>query len=127
MFLSCGSGEDAPVLVHQPRPEEWFSNSTGLVLNCRAYSTSPVTIDWVDSSLSPLSLIPGVRSIISNSSLWFPPVSQLRDDVHGDKVRCRATSQLGTVLGRLVSLHPGTAQSLIPDTLSLIPISNLYY
>lgn len=49
------------------------------------------------------------RQLLGNGTLYFPPflVQDFRAEVHNARYRCRATSSVGTVLSREVTLRAG--------------------
>lgn len=49
------------------------------------------------------------RQLLGNGTLYFPPflAQDFRAEVHNARYRCRATSSVGTVLSREVTLRAG--------------------
>lgn len=53
------------------------------------------------------------RQLLGNGTLYFPPflAQDFRAEVHNARYRCRATSSVGTVLSREVTLRAGEFSS----------------
>ena len=116
-------------LIEPSTGRHYFSNSTGLLLNCQASGQS--TVYWVlaseltkiasDSSRSNQDLeqfrllsITGIRHLPSNGSLHFPPfaASSLNPSIHSTAYKCVASNSAGTIVSRTVHVAAGTYRQL---------------
>ncbi|XP_073953751.1 Down syndrome cell adhesion molecule 4 isoform X2 [Choristoneura fumiferana] len=93
-----------PALQEPPRHVE-FTNSTGAVLSCS--TRGEYQLDWLLDN-SPVSTVAGLRHVLANGSLQFPPfpAARYRRDVHAATYRCRVRFSSGfAVLSRNIHIH----------------------
>ncbi|XP_022821445.1 Down syndrome cell adhesion molecule-like protein Dscam2 [Spodoptera litura] len=95
------------LFLMEPPPRLSFSNSTGARVSCAAHGTPAPIISWLTEDGAPVSDVPGLRSALSNGTLWLGAFSaaQYRSDVHAAVYRCRAASTAGTILSRDMRLE----------------------
>jgi len=104
--------------IEPPAGRHYFSNSTGLTLNCQA--TAPSTVYWVlasdltktisdtvrnqDLKHFRLISITGLRHLLNNGSIHFPPfgASSQNPAIHSTSYKCVATNSAGTIVSRTV-------------------------
>ncbi|XP_064470322.1 cell adhesion molecule Dscam1-like [Ornithodoros turicata] len=88
-----------------------FSNSTGYSVHCGATGQPTPTLTWLLPGDRVASAADGLRIVLPNGTLYFPPFSaaQFRQDIHSTTYRCRASNLFGTVLSTHVKLR-GTVQ-----------------
>lgn len=116
---------DYPRFLIEPNAgRHYFSNSTGLTLNCQAASpsivywvlasdlTKIVTADSVrnqDLNKYRLISITGLRHLLNNGSIQFPPFSSssLNPTIHSTSYKCVATNSAGTIVSRTVHVAAG--------------------
>jgi hypothetical protein len=55
--------------------------------------------------------IPGIRIVLSNGSIYFPPFDAevFRQDVHWAVYRCLVANSVGTIVSREVTVRAGKA------------------
>ncbi|XP_042871970.1 Down syndrome cell adhesion molecule-like protein Dscam2 [Penaeus japonicus] len=99
-----GGGGEGPVLVLEPPPRTFLTNSTGVTLQCAALGTPTPTITWVGAAGEPVQSQPGVREVLPNGSLWLGPVVPGSTRTTRTTYRCRATNPSGTVISRATTL-----------------------
>ncbi|XP_033323157.1 Down syndrome cell adhesion molecule 3 isoform X4 [Megalopta genalis] len=107
-ILEIVLGQQGPVFVLEPPSTLDFSNTTGSQLSCSAHGSPTPHVTWITSpDQRPVTAVPGLRQLLGNGTLYFPPfLSQdFRAEVHNARYRCRATSSVGTVLSREVTLR----------------------
>ncbi|XP_066587504.1 cell adhesion molecule Dscam1 isoform X2 [Prorops nasuta] len=101
-------GNQGPVFVLEPPSTLVFSNTTGSQLSCSAHGSPTPHVTWITSpDQRTVTAVPGLRQLLGNGTLYFPPflAQDFRAEVHNARYRCRATSSVGIVLSREVTLR----------------------
>lgn len=98
-----------PVFIKEPENRIDFSNSTGSVVECRATASPPPEIIWVRSDGTAVGDVPGLRQVLPNGNLVFPPfrAEDYRQEVHAQVYACLAKNQVGQVISRDVHVRAG--------------------
>lgn len=98
-----------PMFLKEPINRIDFSNSTGAVVECRATGNPPPEIIWIRSDGTAVGDVPGLRQVLSNGNLVFPPfrAEDYRQEVHAQVYACLAKNQFGTILSRDVNVRAG--------------------
>ncbi|XP_053986908.1 cell adhesion molecule Dscam2 isoform X2 [Hylaeus volcanicus] len=107
-ILELVLGQQGPVFVLEPPSTLVFSNTTGSQLSCSAHGSPTPHVTWITSpDQRSVTAVPGLRQLLGNGTLYFPPflAQDFRAEVHNARYRCRATSSVGTVLSREVTLR----------------------
>ncbi|XP_036142509.1 Down syndrome cell adhesion molecule-like protein Dscam2 isoform X16 [Monomorium pharaonis] len=104
------SAEDAsmgPVFVKEPPNRIDFSNGTGAVVECQARGNPQPDIIWVRSDGTAVGDVPGLRQVLPNGNLVFPPfrAEDYRQEVHAQVYSCLARSPAGSVHSRDVNVR----------------------
>ncbi|XP_055318402.1 cell adhesion molecule Dscam2 isoform X26 [Sitodiplosis mosellana] len=97
-----------PVFLKEPINRIDFSNSTGAVVECRASGTPAPEIIWVrQSDGTAVGDVPGLRQVLSNGNLVFPPfqAEDYRQEVHAQVYACLAKNQFGSIISRDVNVR----------------------
>ncbi|XP_050461790.1 cell adhesion molecule Dscam2 isoform X32 [Cataglyphis hispanica] len=109
------SAEDVsmgPVFVKEPPNRVDFSNGTGAVVECQARGNPQPDIIWVRSDGTAVGDVPGLRQVLPNGNLVFPPfrAEDYRQEVHAQVYSCLARSPAGSVHSRDVNVRAVVAQ-----------------
>lgn len=98
-----------PVFLKEPDNRIDFSNSTGSVVECRANASPPPEIIWVRSDGTAVGDVPGLRQVLPNGNLVFPPfrAEDYRQEVHAQVYACLAKNQVGSIISREVHVRAG--------------------
>ncbi|XP_055318406.1 cell adhesion molecule Dscam2 isoform X29 [Sitodiplosis mosellana] len=102
-----------PVFLKEPINRIDFSNSTGAVVECRASGTPAPEIIWVrQSDGTAVGDVPGLRQVLSNGNLVFPPfqAEDYRQEVHAQVYACLAKNQFGSIISRDVNVRAVVSQ-----------------
>ncbi|XP_055715624.1 cell adhesion molecule Dscam2 isoform X2 [Phlebotomus papatasi] len=101
-----------PVFLKEPTNRVDFSNSTGAVVECKASGNPPPEIIWVRSDGTAVGDVPGLRQILPNGNLVFPPfrAEDYRQEVHAQVYACLAKNQIGSIISRDVNVRAVVAQ-----------------
>ncbi|XP_050461810.1 cell adhesion molecule Dscam2 isoform X50 [Cataglyphis hispanica] len=104
------SAEDVsmgPVFVKEPPNRVDFSNGTGAVVECQARGNPQPDIIWVRSDGTAVGDVPGLRQVLPNGNLVFPPfrAEDYRQEVHAQVYSCLARSPAGSVHSRDVNVR----------------------
>ncbi|XP_063366960.1 cell adhesion molecule Dscam2 [Cydia amplana] len=93
-----------PPLQEPPRRVE-FTNNTGAMLTCS--TRGDYQLDWLLVDNTPATPLAGLRHVLANGSLLFPPfpASRYRRDVHAASYRCRLRIADSAVLSRTIHVH----------------------
>ncbi|KAL6435013.1 hypothetical protein ACFW04_005260 [Cataglyphis niger] len=109
------SAEDVsmgPVFVKEPPNRVDFSNGTGAVVECQARGNPQPDIIWVRSDGTAVGDVPGLRQVLPNGNLVFPPfrAEDYRQEVHAQVYSCLARSPAGSVHSRDVNVRAVVGQ-----------------
>ncbi|ROT84149.1 Down syndrome cell adhesion molecule [Penaeus vannamei] len=105
--------ESGPVIVEEPDNRVDFSNSTGAKIHCSVRGRPAPSVVWVRADNgSAIGVVPGLRMVLSNGTLIFPPfrAEDYRQEVHAQVYRCQASNSHGTVHSRDVHVRAVVAQ-----------------
>ncbi|XP_050698368.1 cell adhesion molecule Dscam2-like isoform X2 [Eriocheir sinensis] len=101
--------QEGPQFVVEPPSTLSFLNTTGAALHCAAHGNPPPTVSWVvgESGLQAAGTVVGVREAFHNGTLIFLPFSPraYRQDVHASTYRCLASSSVGRIVSRTVTVR----------------------
>nr|XP_049465891.1 Down syndrome cell adhesion molecule-like protein Dscam2 isoform X36 [Anopheles coluzzii] len=102
-----------PVFLKEPTNRIDFSNSTGAVVECSATGNPPPEMIWIRSDGTAVGDVPGLRQILPNGNLVFPPfrAEDYRQEVHAQVYACMAKNQFGSVISRDVNVRAVVIQS----------------
>ncbi|XP_071567242.1 Down syndrome cell adhesion molecule 1 isoform X32 [Temnothorax nylanderi] len=112
--------EDAsmgPVFVKEPPNRIDFSNGTGAVVECQARGNPQPDIIWVRSDGTAVGDVPGLRQVLPNGNLVFPPfrAEDYRQEVHAQVYSCLARSPAGSVHSRDVNVRAVVTQFYVTE------------
>lgn len=109
--LSANTDVDTkgPVFLKEPINRIDFSNSTGAEVECRASGNPAPEIIWVRSDGTAVGDVPGLRQVLHNGNLNFPPfrAEDYRQEVHAQVYACLAKNQFGSIISRDVHVRAG--------------------
>lgn len=99
----------APSFLMEPPVRVEFSNTSGSWIDCTADGHPAPRIEWTTTDGTPAVDIPGIRTVLRNGTLVFPPFSagEYRQDVHSAIYRCVATNSVGSIISRDVQVRGG--------------------
>ena len=110
-MAGAGKVDDSkgPVFLKEPTNRIDFSNSTGAVVECSATGNPPPEMIWIRSDGTAVGDVPGLRQILPNGNLVFPPfrAEDYRQEVHAQVYACMAKNQFGSVISRDVNVRAG--------------------
>ncbi|XP_058460384.1 cell adhesion molecule Dscam2 isoform X34 [Malaya genurostris] len=109
-----------PVFLKEPTNRIDFSNSTGAVVECSATGNPPPEMIWIRSDGTAVGEVPGLRQILPNGNLVFPPfrAEDYRQDVHAQVYACMAKNQFGSIISRDVNVRAVINQHYQPEILT---------
>ncbi|KAF7988027.1 hypothetical protein HCN44_007521 [Aphidius gifuensis] len=115
MMINVVLAEDdsmGPVFVKEPPNRVDFSNGTGAEVECQARGNPQPDIIWVRADGSAVGDVPGLRQVLPNGNLVFPPfrAEDYRQEVHAQVYSCLATSPAGSVHSRDVNVRAVVSQ-----------------
>lgn len=66
-------------------------------------------IIWIRSDGTAVGDVPGLRQVLSNGNLVFPPfrAEDYRQEVHAQVYACLARNQIGSIISRDVNVRAG--------------------
>ncbi|XP_024939112.1 Down syndrome cell adhesion molecule-like protein Dscam2 isoform X50 [Cephus cinctus] len=101
-----------PVFIKEPPNRVDFSNGTGAVVECHARGNPQPDIIWVRGDGSAVGDVPGLRQVMPNGNLVFPPfrAEDYRQEVHAQVYTCLARSPAGSVHSRDVNVRAVVTQ-----------------
>lgn len=111
----CDDTTHGPVFEREPPNRVDFSNTTGAVVECRARGSPQPEIIWVRADGTAVGDVPGLRKVLANGNLVFPPfrAEDYRQDVHAQVYSCLAKNSVGTINSRDVNVRAGRRQRKI--------------
>ncbi|CAG0885273.1 unnamed protein product [Cyprideis torosa] len=100
--VSCEEDPSGPFFFREPPSHVDFSNSTGAVIECAARGHPSPEILWLRDNGNAIGDVPGLRQVLPNGTLIFPPfrAEDYRQDVHAQVYRCMAKNSYGTIHSR---------------------------
>ncbi|XP_024939101.1 Down syndrome cell adhesion molecule-like protein Dscam2 isoform X37 [Cephus cinctus] len=109
-----------PVFIKEPPNRVDFSNGTGAVVECHARGNPQPDIIWVRGDGSAVGDVPGLRQVMPNGNLVFPPfrAEDYRQEVHAQVYTCLARSPAGSVHSRDVNVRAVVTQPYNPEILT---------
>ncbi|XP_029035659.1 Down syndrome cell adhesion molecule-like protein Dscam2 isoform X42 [Osmia bicornis bicornis] len=119
--VACAEDESmGPVFVKEPPNRIDFSNGTGAVVECQARGNPQPDIIWVRADGSAVGDVPGLRQVLPNGNLVFPPfrAEDYRQEVHAQVYSCLARSPAGSVHSRDVNVRAVVTQPYQPEILT---------
>nr|XP_015838912.1 PREDICTED: Down syndrome cell adhesion molecule isoform X40 [Tribolium castaneum] len=109
LVLGASAEDDTsgPVFVREPPNRIDFSNTTGAVVECSAHGNPTPDIIWVRSDGTAVGDVPGLRQVLANGNLVFPPfrAEDYRQEVHAQVYVCLAKNSVGSVHSRDVNVR----------------------
>ncbi|XP_050305199.1 cell adhesion molecule Dscam2 isoform X22 [Anthonomus grandis grandis] len=102
-----------PVFLKEPPNRVDFSNTTGAVVECSASGNPPPDIIWVRSDGTAVGDVPGLRQVLANGNLVFPPfrAEDYRQEVHAQVYTCLAKNSIGSIHSRDVNVRAVVSQA----------------
>ncbi|XP_057660494.1 cell adhesion molecule Dscam2 isoform X15 [Diorhabda carinulata] len=102
-----------PVFLKEPPNRVDFSNTTGAVVECSARGNPPPDIIWVRADGSAVGDVPGLRQVLANGNLVFPPfrAEDYRQEVHAQVYACLAKNTEGSIHSRDVNVRAVVSQA----------------
>ncbi|XP_076544978.1 Down syndrome cell adhesion molecule 1 isoform X48 [Osmia lignaria lignaria] len=116
--VACAEDESmGPVFVKEPPNRVDFSNGTGAVVECQARGNPQPDIIWVRADGSAVGDVPGLRQVLPNGNLVFPPfrAEDYRQEVHAQVYSCLARSPAGSVHSRDVNVRAVVSQFFVTE------------
>ncbi|XP_060529791.1 cell adhesion molecule Dscam2 isoform X44 [Cylas formicarius] len=114
VIFSANAEDDTagPVFLKEPPNRVDFSNTTGAVVECSASGNPPPDIIWVRSDGTAVGDVPGLRQVLANGNLVFPPfrAEDYRQEVHAQIYACLAKNSIGSIHSRDVNVRAVVAQ-----------------
>ncbi|KAJ4435738.1 hypothetical protein ANN_18355 [Periplaneta americana] len=96
-----------PVYIREPPNRVDFSNTTGAVVECSARGNPVPEIIWVRADGTAVGDVPGLRQVLANGNLVFPPfrAEDYRQEVHAQVYVCLAKNSVGSIHSRDVNVR----------------------
>ncbi|XP_076672529.1 Down syndrome cell adhesion molecule 1 isoform X33 [Andrena cerasifolii] len=116
--VACAEDESmGPVFLKEPPNRIDFSNGTGAVVECQARGNPQPDIIWVRADGSAVGDVPGLRQVLPNGNLVFPPfrAEDYRQEVHAQVYSCLARSPAGSVHSRDVNVRAVVSQFYVTE------------
>ncbi|XP_066244760.1 cell adhesion molecule Dscam1 isoform X25 [Euwallacea similis] len=119
MVFSVYAEDDTagPVFLKEPPNRVDFSNTTGAVVECSASGNPPPDIIWVRSDGTAVGDVPGLRQVLANGNLVFPPfrAEDYRQEVHAQVYACLAKNSVGSINSRDVNVRAVVSQFYVTE------------
>ncbi|XP_020284777.1 Down syndrome cell adhesion molecule-like protein Dscam2 isoform X6 [Pseudomyrmex gracilis] len=117
MAVSAEDESMGPVFVKEPPNRVDFSNGTGAVVECQARGNPQPDIIWVRADGTAVGDVPGLRQVLPNGNLVFPPfrAEDYRQEVHAQVYSCLARSPAGSVHSRDVNVRAVVSQFYVTE------------
>ncbi|XP_053612853.1 cell adhesion molecule Dscam1 isoform X38 [Plodia interpunctella] len=110
--VTCEDETIGPIFIKEPPNRVDFSNTTGAVVECAARGSPAPDVIWVRSDGTAVGDVPGLRQVLPNGNLVFPPfrAEDYRQEVHAQVYACLARNPVGTIHSRDVNLRAVVSQ-----------------
>ncbi|XP_062527476.1 cell adhesion molecule Dscam2 isoform X49 [Bombyx mori] len=108
----CEDETIGPIFMKEPPNRVDFSNTTGATVECAARGSPTPDIIWVRADGTTVGDVPGLRQVLPNGNLLFPPfrAKDYRQEVHAQVYACLARNPVGTILSRDVNVRAVVSQ-----------------
>ncbi|KAL4703793.1 hypothetical protein ACJJTC_011593, partial [Scirpophaga incertulas] len=115
--VSCEDETIGPIFIKEPPNRIDFSNTTGAVVECAARGSPVPDVFWVRSDGTAVGDVPGLRQVLPNGNLVFPPfrAEDYRQEVHAQVYACLARNPVGTIHSRDVNVRAVVTQRYDTD------------
>ncbi|XP_061703835.1 cell adhesion molecule Dscam2 isoform X37 [Cydia pomonella] len=102
-----------PIFMKEPPNRVDFSNTTGAVVECAARGSPTPDVIWVRSDGTAVGDVPGLRQVLPNGNLVFPPfrAEDYRQEVHAQVYACLARNPVGSIHSRDVNVRAVVSQA----------------
>ncbi|XP_062527446.1 cell adhesion molecule Dscam2 isoform X20 [Bombyx mori] len=109
----CEDETIGPIFMKEPPNRVDFSNTTGATVECAARGSPTPDIIWVRADGTTVGDVPGLRQVLPNGNLLFPPfrAKDYRQEVHAQVYACLARNPVGTILSRDVNVRAVVSQA----------------
>ncbi|XP_026315575.1 Down syndrome cell adhesion molecule-like protein Dscam2 isoform X8 [Hyposmocoma kahamanoa] len=116
-LVLCEDETIGPIFIKEPPNRVDFSNTTGAVVECAVRGSPPPDVIWVRSDGTAVGDVPGLRQVLPNGNLVFPPfrAEDYRQEVHAQVYACLARNPVGTIHSRDVNVRAVVAQHYDTD------------
>ncbi|XP_026315584.1 Down syndrome cell adhesion molecule-like protein Dscam2 isoform X16 [Hyposmocoma kahamanoa] len=106
-LVLCEDETIGPIFIKEPPNRVDFSNTTGAVVECAVRGSPPPDVIWVRSDGTAVGDVPGLRQVLPNGNLVFPPfrAEDYRQEVHAQVYACLARNPVGTIHSRDVNVR----------------------
>ncbi|XP_046620086.1 Down syndrome cell adhesion molecule-like protein Dscam2 isoform X2 [Neodiprion virginianus] len=96
-----------PSFTTEPLSRVEFTNVSGGKVECTARGNPAPTVDWLAADSGRVASIPGIRHVLENGTIHFPPfeAEAFRQDVHWAIYKCTAVNSVGAVVSRDVTIR----------------------
>uniref|UniRef100_T1IT66 Down syndrome cell adhesion molecule-like protein Dscam2 n=1 Tax=Strigamia maritima TaxID=126957 RepID=T1IT66_STRMM len=104
---AIGDQSETPQFVYEPPDLVQFSNINGSTVKCQGRGKPQPTVAWLLSDGTPVSSVPGLRQLMYNGQLRFPPFKpeDYRQDIHAIIYRCSISNTHGVIISRDVQIQ----------------------
>ncbi|XP_059477740.1 cell adhesion molecule Dscam2 isoform X42 [Neocloeon triangulifer] len=111
-FGAADDGSMGPVFMREPPNRVDFSNTTGAQVECSARGSPAPEIIWVRADGTAVGDVPGLRQVMPNGNLVFPPfrAEDYRQEVHAQVYVCLARNSVGSIHSRDVHVRAVVTQ-----------------
>ncbi|XP_065340884.1 cell adhesion molecule Dscam1 isoform X39 [Cloeon dipterum] len=110
--FGADDGSMGPVFMREPPNRVDFSNTTGAQVECSARGSPAPEIIWVRADGTAVGDVPGLRQVMPNGNLVFPPfrAEDYRQEVHAQVYVCLARNSVGSIHSRDVHVRAVVTQ-----------------
>ncbi|CAG9119519.1 unnamed protein product [Plutella xylostella] len=113
-LVACEDETIGPIFIKEPPNRVDFSNTTGAVVECAARGSPTPDVIWVRADGSAVGDVPGLRQVLPNGNLVFPPfrAEDYRQEVHAQVYACLARNPTGSIHSRDVNVRAAFAERI---------------
>ncbi|XP_073989889.1 Down syndrome cell adhesion molecule 1 isoform X41 [Rhodnius prolixus] len=113
----CDDTTVGPMFIKEPPNRVDFSNTTGAVIECTARGNPTPEIIWIRPDGSAVGDVPGLRQVLANGNLVFPPfrAEDYRQEVHAQVYICLAKNSVGSIHSRDVNVRAVVNQEYVTE------------
>ncbi|VVC34250.1 Hypothetical protein CINCED_3A009503 [Cinara cedri] len=104
---------EPPSFIEEPPSLIYFSNTTGILINCQGQGNPQPNVTWLHYNNRIVTDIPRLRETQPNGNLYFPPfpAQSYTPEIHAATYKCALENPVGRIISREARIKAVMAKS----------------